>query len=304
MLDALRAQSFRDFEVIVVDDGSTDGSAEEAETTDLGGVPVRVIRGEHAGAVRARRSGVAATSSRYLAFTDSDCRPDPGWLGAGVAALDAGADVVNGATRPAGPVGALDHSVSSGEEGLYPTCNVFYRRSAYEAAGGFDAGAGDRLRFRLGRRARGLGFGEDTLLAWAVRRRGKATFAPDAIVEHDVVHAGVVESLSRAAMVAAFPALLREVPELRATRLVRGRVSLGHRTRVPVYLLTAALVTKHHRIAAAAAGWWVVSAGTELRQLPGSRSARLGALPIVLARDAISAASLVAGSARARTPLL
>jgi hypothetical protein len=304
LLDALAAQSCRGFEVVVVDDGSTDGSGDVARRADLGGPAVRVIRTEHRGAVRARRAGVAASRAPYLAFTDSDCRPNRRWLAEGVGALDEGADVVNGTTRPAGPVGVLDHSVASGEEGLYPTCNVFYRREAYEAAGGFDAGAGDRLRFRIGRRARGLGFGEDTLLAWAVRRRGRAAFAPAALVEHDVVRAGLVESLSRTAMVAAFPALVREVPELRDTPLVRARVSLGRRSRLPVYVLVAALTARRRPVALASAAWWAASAATEVRHGPGGWPARVTGLPVVLARDVVSAASLVAGSVRARTLLI
>jgi hypothetical protein len=211
---------------------------------------------------------------------------------------------VNGATRPAGPVGARDHSVASGEEGLYPTCNVFYRRSAYDAAGGFDEQAGSRLRFRVGHQAQGLGFGEDTLLAWKVRRSGCAEHAPDAVVEHEVVRLGVVESLSRTAMVAAFPALLREVPELRRTPLVRAGVSLGSRTRLPVYLTFGGLVSGHRRVAAAAAGWWVASAAAELRSAPGSWVERVADLPVVLARDVVTAVSLVAGSVRARRLLL
>jgi hypothetical protein len=302
LLEALAAQSYRDFEVVVVDDGSTDGSAAEAERAE--GIAVQVVRTPGAGAVAARRAGVAASRSRYLAFTDSDCRPGPGWLAAGVAALDGGADVVNGATRPAGPVGLLDHSVASGEEGLYPTCNVFYRRAAYDAAGGFDPRAGERLRFRPGRQARGLGFGEDTLLAWTVRRRGRAAFAPHAVVEHEVVRDGAVGTLSRAAMVAAFPALVREVPELRRTKLIRARVSLGRRSRLPVYVLAGALVARRPRVAALAGGWWVASAATELRDAPGSWPARLSGLPVVLARDAVSAACLVAGSISARSPVV
>jgi glycosyltransferase involved in cell wall biosynthesis len=302
LLDALSAQTYRDFEVVVVDNGSTDGSAEVAE--QAGGLQIRVIRTPGLGAFGGRRLGVAESDSAYLAFTDSDCRPEPGWLAAGVAALEAGADVVNGATRPAGPVGMLDHSVASGEEGLYPTCNVFYRRAAFEAAGGFDPDAGDRLRLRIGRDVKGLGFGEDTLLAWEVRRRGSAAFAPEAVVEHAVFHVGLVEMLNRTLMIAAFPSLVRAVPELRRTKLIRARVSLGRRSRLPVYLAAGALAARRPRVAALAGAWWVFSAATELRDAPGPWTARLSGLPVVLARDVVSAACLVAGSIRARSPVI
>ena len=96
---------------------------------------------------RLRRSGVAASDTPYLAFTDSDCLPDRRWLERGVAALDKGADVVNGRTVPAREAGPLERTMASGEELLYPTCNVFYRRAAYDAAGGFEV---EKVRFQAG----------------------------------------------------------------------------------------------------------------------------------------------------------
>jgi glycosyltransferase involved in cell wall biosynthesis len=304
LLDALAAQTFRDFEVIVVDDGSEDGSAEEVAADARAGRPVRVIRTPRVGAVSARRAGVSNANADFLAFTDSDCVPSPGWLAAGVAALESGADVANGPTRPAGPVGVLDRSVGSGEEGLYPTCNVFYRRSAYDAAGGFDPRAGERLAFRLGPRARGLGFGEDTLLAWRVRRAGRACFAPEALVEHQVIRSDIVEALSRAWMAGAFPALVRETPELRGTDLLRHGVSLGTRSRLPVYATGLALASRRRAVVAVAVAAWVRSAWRELEHVPGSRRARIAGLPIVMAKDVVVSAALVAGSARARTAVL
>jgi glycosyltransferase involved in cell wall biosynthesis len=304
LLDALATQTFDDFEVVVVDDGSDDGSAEEAAEDARAGRPVRVVRTARAGAVAARRTGVAAARGELLAFTDSDCTPHARWLEEGVAALDAGADVANGPTRPAGPVGVLDHSVWSGEEGLYPTCNVFYRTAAYGAVGGFDPDAARRLGFRAGTRARRLGFGEDTLLAWRVRRSGRAAFAPDAVVEHRVVHAGVVESLSRAWMAAAFPALVREVPELRHTVLFQHRISLGRRSRLPVYATVGALLARRPGVAMGASAWWAASALGELRGRPGSRLARLAGLPVIMATDLVTGTALLVGSAKARSVVL
>lgn len=303
LLDALAAQTHVDHEVIVVDDGSDDGSWAEAEADERAGRPVRVVRQPRAGAVAARRAGVALARADRLAFTDSDCSPEPGWLAAGVAALDAGAEVVNGVTHPAGPVGVLDHSVGSGDEGLYPTCNVFYRRDAYERAGGFDPAAAARLGFRAGSRARNLGFGEDTLLAWRVRRAGQAAFAPSAVVAHEVARLAPAEHLSRAWMAGAFPALVREVPELRQT-LVRRRVRLGERSRLPVYLTALAVAARRPRLAAAGATWWGATAAVDAWRDPGPRSRRLLGAAVVVGKDAVTAAALVAGSVRARCLVL
>src|SRR6188472_4377388 len=111
LLDALEDQSWTDVEVVLVDDGSTDGAADEAEGRAVGGRPITVLRQEGSGAVAARQAGVAAARGRILAFTDSDCVPDPGWLEAGVAAFDAGADVVQGHTHPARRRAPLERSL-------------------------------------------------------------------------------------------------------------------------------------------------------------------------------------------------
>ena len=301
LLDALDAQTFTDFEVIVVDDGSGDGGGSAAAQRHVAGRPVRAIPAAGIGAVPARRLGVANSSAAVLAFTDSDCAPSPGWLAAGVEAIESGADVVNGPTRPDRPPGPLERSVSSGEEGLYPTCNVFYRRSAYDAASGFDPHAGRELGFRVNRRARGLGFGEDTILAWRVRRSGgQAVFSPRAVVLHHVFEANLAESVSRCWMAAAFPALLREVPELRPTMLRHG-VLFGARSRVPTYAVALALVLRRRRLGLLATAWWVWSRLQDLRRQPASWPRRLSALPQEMALDTVTAAALVAGSARART---
>jgi len=86
-LDALRAQvgAPAAWEVIVVDDGSRDATLEiasrAADADPQGCSPaVRVIARHHAGAAAARNAGVAAAEGDILAFTDSDCRPEPEWL--------------------------------------------------------------------------------------------------------------------------------------------------------------------------------------------------------------------------------
>src|SRR4051794_20264371 len=84
-LDALAAQTVA-AEVIVVDNGSRDGTADVAEAHPVVTRVVRRARGEGPGA--ARNSGAAATDAPLLAFTDADCAPSPGWLAAGLAALE------------------------------------------------------------------------------------------------------------------------------------------------------------------------------------------------------------------------
>jgi cellulose synthase/poly-beta-1,6-N-acetylglucosamine synthase-like glycosyltransferase len=301
LLDGLARQTFADHEVIVVDDGSTDGSAEEVQARAQAGMNVRLVRGAGAGAVAARRAGVAIATAELLAFTDDDCVPEPGWLHAGVAALESGADVVQGVTRPRRGVRPLDRTIMvDRHDGLYNTCNVFYRRSAYETAGGFEATAGSALRFRPGRKARNLGFGEDAILGWRVRRAGQAAFAPDAIVSHHVFPPDVPDTFRRAWMTGAFPALLREIPELRETALAY-RFLLGT-TRVPLYAATLLAAGGRRRLAALCLGWWVARHAGGMRGLSWRRLA-VG-LPGQLGKDATIAVALVVGSIRARRLVL
>lgn len=305
LLDALAAQTLADHEVIVVDDGSSDGSAEEALADAAAGRPVRLLHSGGAGAYAARRVGAAAARAPYLAFTDSDCLPCPEWLARGVAALDAGADVVNGLTLPERPAGALERTMGSGPEGLYPTCNVFYRRAAFEAVGGFDPGAAARFGFRPGSPAQRMGFGEDTLCAWRVRRAGgRAVHVPEALVHHRVLAPDFAELVRRAWMMRAFPALVREVPELCDGPLLRHRVLLTGGRRLPVYAAAAAFAAGRRRAAAAAWAWWALATWRDLGPRPGSRRGKLAVLPALAVLDAVAAAALVAGSLRHRRPLL
>jgi dolichyl-phosphate beta-glucosyltransferase len=71
ILAFLNAQSF-DAEVIVVDDGSDDRTAEAAEAIDAGRVTLTVIRNDHRGKGFAVRTGMLAAQGRYVLFTDAD----------------------------------------------------------------------------------------------------------------------------------------------------------------------------------------------------------------------------------------
>lgn len=74
-LGALARQTLEDFEVIVVDGGSSDGTAEVAE-----GFGARVITLRERGIARARQAGFEAAKAELIASTDADSIPPPHWL--------------------------------------------------------------------------------------------------------------------------------------------------------------------------------------------------------------------------------
>jgi O-antigen biosynthesis protein len=178
-LEGLGRLDYPDYEVIVVDDGSTDGTAEIAAEFD-----VRLIRTENRGLSSARNSGLAAANGEIVAYIDDDAWPDPHWLqylahtlmtsshvGVGGPNIAPGgdgevADAV--ANAPGGPV----HVLLSDEVAEHiPGCNMGYRREALEAVGGFDE------QFRVA--------GDDVDICWNLQAHGGTLgFSPAAMVWH------------------------------------------------------------------------------------------------------------------------
>jgi GT2 family glycosyltransferase len=146
LLAALERQTLpRDrFEILIGDDGSTDGSLDDL---DDGGGRIRVVPGPPVNAYAARNRAAAAARAPALVFCDSDVVPEPGWLEAGLAAL-ADADVVAGLIRfdaPARPTPwtLLDIELTKDHErqvriGNAETANLFVRRDLFERLGGFE----------------------------------------------------------------------------------------------------------------------------------------------------------------------
>lgn len=290
-LEALAAQErVPAFEVLVVDDGSTDATAVIAAAHP---VVTALLTGEGEGPGAARNAGVAAARAPVVAFTDADCAPAPGWLAAGLTALAEGADVVQGRVEPAGPSGPWDRTVSvAGPSPLYETANLFVDAELFRTAGGFEP-------WLRPRRSKELA--EDVWLGWRLRRRGaRVAYAPNARVHHAVFPRSPRAFVVERARVRFFPPMVRRIPELRAELLWHGWF-LNRRQACFDLALLATLTAK-----ASGRPAILVFAAPYARELWGSaRGAGRRRAPAVaavhLAADAVSAGALAVGSLRART---
>ncbi len=81
-LETVCAQTYRDYEIIVINDGSTDNSAIIAEEylNDVEGISYKILSQPNAGVSAARNNGVAQASGEYLAFLDADDWWEPTYL--------------------------------------------------------------------------------------------------------------------------------------------------------------------------------------------------------------------------------
>jgi glycosyltransferase involved in cell wall biosynthesis len=72
------------FEIVVIDDGSTDGTGDwlRARTSHAHRIPIRIHSQANAGPAAARNTGVAMAAGRWVAFLGDDTVPEPGWLAA------------------------------------------------------------------------------------------------------------------------------------------------------------------------------------------------------------------------------
>jgi GT2 family glycosyltransferase len=176
------------YEVIVVDDGSTDGTPELLQrAAEEAPYELRVVRHSGAGSAAARNRGWRQAAAPLVAFTDDDCGTTPGWLsGLLEAARNGGETIVQGRTElapgDAAKVGPFSRVLEITEPGpYYATCNILYPRALLERLGGFDEG------FQTG---------EDTDLGWRAQEAGaEYRFVPEAVVNHEVVQLGPLGKL-------------------------------------------------------------------------------------------------------------
>jgi glycosyltransferase involved in cell wall biosynthesis len=199
------------FEIILVDDGSRDQTLETAKRLkqELGLEKLNIVHQPNAGPAAARNHGIRLAQGEIIAFLDSDCVPQPGWLEHLTAPLrqDSTWVGVEGRTLPApGKRTLMDHYIDNPNGGFYWTCNIAYRRSLLVEIGGLDEGFP-------------LPSGEDIDLSHRMRQRGDIVFAPEALVHHLILPRSFQQHLRTARTFSSMIRLHRKHPGL----LTQGR---------------------------------------------------------------------------------
>ncbi len=193
-LHALDRVDYPDYEIVFVDDGSTDNSQEvvaaweqsrEKRRTQGAKLPdFQNIRQQNMGLSYARNAGAAAATGEVIAYTDSDCMADPDWLYYLVGTLLSGDYAGVGgpnvsppaqdwiqacvAAAPGGPSHVLLTDVVAEH---IPGCNMAFHRWAFDQVGGFDPDY---------RKA-----GDDVDFCWRLQQGGQViAFSPAAVVWH------------------------------------------------------------------------------------------------------------------------
>lgn len=138
-LESIATQTYTEFELLLVDDGSTDGSAEVCDQYAKMDSRIRVIHQLNMGAALARKNGVQCAAGEYICFVDADDRIDKGMITFFVENIGE-CDLITSGCRYENFPNQYIERVDAFEEGIYDTkeameyliANMITYRNRYE----------------------------------------------------------------------------------------------------------------------------------------------------------------------------
>lgn len=182
-LEGLAELDYPNYEVIIVNDGSTDKTKEIAKEFEKAH-GFRLVTTPNRGLSNARNTGIEMATGEIIAYTDDDARPDPHWLQyLAMEFMQTKHAAIGGPNIPPAGDGMIAECVSNAPGGPahvllsdrtaehIPGCNMAFRKSALEVVKGFDP------RYRAA--------GDDVDLCWRILDMGWTIgFSPAAMVWH------------------------------------------------------------------------------------------------------------------------
>jgi glycosyltransferase involved in cell wall biosynthesis len=296
LLAGLRAQTLPAdrFEVIVVDDGSGDSTADVLRREhDRRALRLTTLRNRRPlGPSTARNRGWPVAQAPVVAFTDDDCVPTPGWLRALLAHFGNGDEpVVTGVTAPDPAEAHLLDLYSktvdiSRRSPHYETCNIAYPRALLERVGGFDESYPTPA-------------GEDSDLGCrAVAAGGAPVFEPDAVVHHAVFARGPLGAFKDALLATDGVRPYKHNPGLREH--LPGRVFYGRSHPLLAAAVAGAILARRSPAALA----MCLPYAHNLRSRTAARGGSARDVPFLVAFDALQTLAVLRGAVRHRTFML
>jgi glycosyltransferase involved in cell wall biosynthesis len=172
-IESMLSQSYKNWELIIIDDGSTDKSREIINSYKDERI-IRIFNKQPLGPARARNLGIKRSIGEILFFTDADCYADENWL-------ENGLDFFR-KNRCLGVEGKLfyiskDYITSLSDQltvdletrGQWMTANVAYEKTAFDKAGLFN----EQIKFQ-----------EDRALALRIKKYGEILYCRNMIITH------------------------------------------------------------------------------------------------------------------------
>jgi len=295
------------FEVIVIDNCSTEDLSPVLAEARRMGLDLRSARTQQdRGPAPARNLGVELARAPIIAFTDSDCRPTPGWLAAALPEFDdpkigfVGGPVLAKPEQQATFTSRITF-VTPTEHPSFPTANLLVRRAVFVGLGGFDTALSYKDPFKRATEC------ADTDLAWRILKQGhRRTFVPQAVVEHEIEQQKLWMWIIEPSRLFVLPELVRRHPELRRDMLIWGLFFYPPAALVYVAAPLAGLLVWY-----SPALLWILPAALLVRGVMRTRSLN----PVLLARHSarvlahlprmlVLNAALLYGSVRFRSLVL
>jgi hypothetical protein len=241
-LDSVRSQTHRHLEIIVVDDGSRDRTAEIAEAHAAEDGRVRLICKENGGVARARNAGAAASRADYLAPVDADDLWHPEKIARQLAALQAAGTQAGYAYTFCRHIDMADRVIKDGGSHVEGAAflrsvqgnfvgngsSLLIRRMAFESIGGYDPTLRDA----------GLQGCEDYLLQALIARHWRVVCVPAYLTGYRKLEGTMSNDRLRMTRshFAALDTIARRVPEVPAEILNATRAAALVRIAVPLSL--------------------------------------------------------------------